>query len=304
MSKFISEWKSVSDNTLMIASAIGNEILRQSKSVTVKISPVGNFPYKEGQFRYNTGGLLGKINDLTVRYTIYYCRDERDYEYLYNDGNRLKCEADYDEEFIDIVTAYIGNNLQEDFLSDISHEINHLLQYSKGFNKSGRTENRYNTAIGIAQNNSYSFCYRVPSFILYYTFRHEVDSFAVQFYSFLKRKIKSHRELSSKENSLINILDEFQPYINLTKSIELYNDNINSDEISNGIKALNMNQKTFEFRTDKGVRRFMRKMNHVYDRLCNELNRSATAETVMRRAFMLHERFGDTPVCYEHIYAI
>lgn len=302
MINFVDEWKSVSDDTVAIASDIANEIIKDSEKCEKQVSSEHNILFKEGDFPYQVNGVLGKINELQVNYTIYYCENETMYQVLYNAG-ALICDADYYEECIDISTAYVNGVLKEDLIDDIHHEINHLLQYGNDFTKSDRTNNLYDTAVNIAQNTQYSMSYRVPSLLIYYTFRHEVDSFAAQFYSYIKRTYNKASQIDNQDG-FSKCLNGFQPYKNLHNSILIYNDNSKSNDTINGIKALRINPDTFEFRIDKGVTRFMRKMRHVYQRCCMELRRGKTNEWIFKRIPMLYEKYGTVNESFERAYAI
>lgn len=302
MINFVDEWKSISDDTVAIASDIANEIIKDSEKCEKQVSSEHNILFKEGDFPYQVNGVLGKINELQVNYTIYYCENETMYQVLYNAG-ALICDADYYEECIDISTAYVNGVLKEDLIDDIHHEINHLLQYGNDFTKSDRTNNLYDTAVNIAQNTQYSMSYRVPSLLIYYTFRHEVDSFAAQFYSYIKRTYNKASQIDNQDG-FSKCLNGFQPYKNLHNSILIYNDNSKSNDTINGIKALRINPDTFEFRIDKGVTRFMRKMRHVYQRCCMELRRGKTNEWIFKRIPMLYEKYGTVNESFERAYTI
>lgn len=302
MINFVDEWKSISDDTVAIASDIANEIIKDSEKCEKQVSSEHNILFKEGDFLYQVNGVLGKINELQVNYTIYYCENETMYQVLYNAG-ALICDADYYEECIDISTAYVNGVLKEDLIDDIHHEINHLLQYGNDFTKSDRTNNLYDTAVNIAQNTQYSMSYRVPSLLIYYTFRHEVDSFAAQFYSYIKRTYNKASQIDNQDG-FSKCLNGFQPYKNLHNSILIYNDNSKSNDTINGIKALRINPDTFEFRIDKGVTRFMRKMRHVYQRCCMELRRGKTNEWIFKRIPMLYEKYGTVNESFERAYTI
>lgn len=302
MINFVDEWKSISDDTVAIASDIANEIIKDSEKCEKQVSSEHNILFKEGDFPYQVNGVLGKINELQVNYTIYYCENETMYQVLYNAG-ALICDADYYEECIDISTAYVNGVLKEDLIDDIHHEINHLLQYGNNFTKSDRTNNLYDTAVNIAQNTQYSMSYRVPSLLIYYTFRHEVDSFAAQFYSYIKRTYNKASQIDNQDG-FSKCLNGFQPYKNLHNSILIYNDNSKSNDTINGIKALRINPDTFEFRIDKGVTRFMRKMRHVYQRCCMELRRGKTNEWIFKRIPMLYEKYGTVNESFERAYTI
>ena len=302
MNNFVQEWKSVSDDTVAIASSIGNEILKHASKQPKIISSENNVQFKEGDFPYTVNGLLGKIEELKVEYTIYFCTNEFEYDSLLQSG-ALTCDADYNDEYITIVTAYVNDVLKKDFIDDIHHEINHLLQYGNGFTKSNRVNNLYDTVAKIAQDSNLSLNYRVPSLLIYYTFRHEVDSFASQFYSMIKRKYPKASEIDTPEG-FKKCLKGFQPYNNLFNSIQIYNDNAKSDDVLNGIKALPLNSETFELRIDKGVRRFMRKMRHVYQRCIIELRRSKSNEWVFKKLPMLYEKYGHVNEGFERSYLI
>lgn len=302
MINFIQEWKSVSDDTVAIASAIGNEILKHSMNVETKISSECSLEFKESEFKYNVNGLLGKIKNLTVEYTIYYCNNETEYNILYHNG-ALICDADYEEEYINIATAYVNGKLKDDYIDDIHHEINHLLQYGNDFTKSTRTVNLYDTAVSIAKNANLSVGYRAPALLIYYTFRHEVDSFAAQFYSMIKRTFNKASEIDTNDG-FRKCLKMFQPYNNLYNSMLMYNDYADTPDVQNGIKALRIKPETFEFRMNKGVNRFMRKMRHVFQRCCMELRRGRSNEWIFRRIPMLYETFGHVREGFERAYMV
>ena len=302
MEKFLKEWKSVSDDTVAIASSIGNEILKNAENVETKISSEHTLEFKEGSFFYDVNGLLGKIDKLEIYYTIYYCEDEKDYNYLHNSG-ALICDANYEEEYIDITAAYINGILQNDYIDNIHHEINHLLQYGNDFTKSNRSSNLYETAVKIAQNKTLPIGYKIPSLLIYYTFRHEVDSFAVQFYSMIKRTFNRANEIDTPEG-FSKCLNMFQPYLNLKTSLRMYNERINKPDVKNGILALKIKPETFEHRIDKGVTRFTNKMRHVFQRCCIELRRGHSNEWIFRRIPMLYEKYGHIREGFERAYVI
>ena len=57
---------------MAIASDIANEIIKDSEKCEKQVSSEHNILFKEGDFPYQVNGVLGKINELQVNYTIYY----------------------------------------------------------------------------------------------------------------------------------------------------------------------------------------------------------------------------------------
>lgn len=284
---FIKEWKSVSDDTLAISSSVANEILKRSKSTAEKISSVNGTVFKDGSFDLDITGL----DKLTVKYTIYYCQDRREYNELLRKGN-LSCESDYFDAYIRVVIVYIDGQIEGDFIGDINHEINHILEVSKGFRKTRRGMNLYTIATSIASDKSKSAPERSPAFLIYVTFNHEEDSFAVQYYSQLKNTYKNPRELD-QYGMFEKTLEQFVPYQSAVAMIKMYNENCNEPEVIGTIKAMNLTVKSFENRVDKGMRRLKRKLYHAYERLVIELeNNGMMPEQVMKVDRLVEERFG------------
>jgi hypothetical protein len=303
MLNFVREWKSVSDDTVAIASSIGNEILKNSKTVQKKYSKIKGILIKENEFPWKPEGLLGELEELIIEYTIYYCDNENDYQRLLRFEN-LNCSADYFDAYIRIKMAYVGDILKDDFIDDIQHEINHLLQYSKGYKKSKRTNNLYNTVSNIVQDIKLSQIYKTPAMLIYYTFRHEEDSFTAQYYSYLRRTYKKLSELDV-DGGFEMTIKNFQPYKNIINLIKIYNDNINNKEIINCINQMNMEQISFENRVDKGVKRLRVKLLHAYERLCMELDRCNTIDSVVRHNMIIYENYGSSvQECIEKDYEI
>ena len=290
----ISEWKSVSDNTVNLLNRISNEIIKQSKSSTKKISNIKSIPYKSGDFMFDVEGLLGDIDKIRVYYTIYFCDDERDYEYLTNGGN-LYCSADYEDKYIVITTAYVGDNIQSDLIDDVNHEVNHLLQYANGASKN---EDLYGKVVALCNDRNMSIIERSPALLMYYTFKHEEDSFAVQFYSFLKRFDTEPNVIMDFEEAI----NGFQIHKNVMNCYKMSNENINEDEVITTIYLMGLSIKQWKLRTEKGIRRLRRKLHHAYERHVFEKNGRMKFESLIKRDFNLFERYGDMVYDFEPMY--
>lgn len=296
MLDFIKEWKGVSDDTLAISSNIANEILKHSKGARLMVSKVSKIAFREGDFDMDVTDLLNGLDKLNVRYTIYYCDDEYQRRRLEEDES-LTCSADYFDAYIDIKVAFTNGKPDANFISDINHEINHILEVSKGFRKTKRGENLYDTATAIAQDNSKSVSERSPAFLIYYTFNHEEDSFAVQYYSWLRQRYTKAKELN-RHGLFEKTLEEFTPYKNAMTALRIYNDHCNEPEVTGTIKAMNLTVSSFENRVNKGMKRLKNKLSKAYERLYIELNhKMASLEHSIRSDLMVSERYGHG-ICY------
>ena len=290
MINFIQEWKSVSNDTVAIASAIGDEILKHSKNVKKQYGNIGNIPFKEGEFYEDAKGLLGNMEKLKVEYTIYYCENSCEYNFL-SSHNNLNCEADYEDEYIIIKMAYINDVLKNDFIDSVQHEINHLLQYSKGFKKTKRFDTLYKSIVKILQDVKLSSIYKIPAWLMYYTFRHEEDSFIAQYYSYLKRNFTKLREIDV-QGGFDKTIKNFEPYRNIMDLGDKYNRYVENNDVKSCIEQMNINVESFEMRIEKGLRRLRRKLFHAYERHIIELGRSYTIDNIVRKDMRIVEKYG------------
>lgn len=271
MLNFIKEWKNVSDDTVAIASDVVDKILSHSKGIKKKLCDFDGITRKDGCFDVNVDGLLKDLKTLQVKYTIYYCESTSHYYYLLK-GGKLNDTADYFDGYIQIKVAYIDNVLKDDFIDDVHHEINHLLETSKGFTKSEKSENLYNLSISIAQDTTRSTEERAPAYLIYNTFHHEEDSYVVQYYSYLKRVYKDLDVLNAP-GMFDKTLNEFEPYKNIKNLMLIYNDHSNEPCVLKCIKEMGFTVNTFEKRVEHGIKRLRDKSLNAYQRRLFEMKR-------------------------------
>ena len=300
MNNFVQEWKSVNDDTIGLGSFISNEILKRSKRVKKTIGQYYGIPIKKGSFPYDVEDYIGVLDKITVKYTIYYCNDKDDYNKLLT-HNALNCMADYDSAEIEINMAYIGKTLKSDFIEDINHEINHLIEIGNG---STKNETLYDSAVNIINDpNIPSIVEKSPAYLIYYTFKHEVDSFAVQFYTFLQNNVKEITDLDYK-----TIFEKSKNSFSYYKSVEncyrMAMDNFESKEIQGTIRKMGMSSNAWKIRVEKGIKRMERKFYHVFERHFIELNNKRFVEGKIKRDLLLSEQYNITEMTIEPIFEL
>ena len=218
----IDERMCVNDNVVQMGSEIMNLLKNNLKTAKTYISKERNKIIKKGNFIYNTKGKLA-IETFNVKYIAHLYDNEKKYFDDYNDGSiDLDCECDFEEGLIILKVAEINNVLTKESIGNIEHELNHMLQCSYG-QKLNETlydkivEQCYN-GFGLWQKIAYA---------LYLSFKTEIASFAVQYYTFLKR---NNVPLYDIFNSFSN--DENNPYNNFLSHYNcvLSNESIIFDE--------------------------------------------------------------------------
>lgn len=287
----VDEWLSVSDEVTRISELVAERILSltQSKKPT-HIGAINSIPFNEGNFKIQTESPIG---EMTVCYQMYYCVNESDYNSL-NDYGALNCGADNDFNTILIHSAYVNNEPSNDFVESISHEVNHLFQYSNGMVKN---EDLYDNVLKVLNRYAINDLSKFTALLVYYTFKHEVDSFATQFYHHLKQTGKGNIGFDE-------LAKEYQYYVNLHYMYDTVMQNLKDPLVNATINKLGLTKKQWKHRVYSGVKRFDDKLRNVYRRYCMENMRSTTVEGIISRQAYLGKRYQLLEETIEPIYNI
>ena len=290
--KRLDEWKSVSDEVVSISKGIYGKIVSDSENSETQLGRLTRIPMKRGQFLYNGGPVVG---DLDIRYTLFLVDNDMQYEKLVETG-ALNCRSDADTGMVEINGyAYLGQ-CDNALLSHIAHEVNHLYQYGKGFQKN---EELYNTVVTVLTDAGVSENEKVPSYIIYYTFKHEVDSFSAQFYQQLENG-GIHNT-----SSLYEALCEFEPFAALESYINYMTEHRDEDDVRNGIVITGLTFRQWKHRAKSGINRFMRKMENVYHRFkIEQHDGNLTLEAKLQTTVNSIKQYGLLSECIEYAFEI
>ena len=286
----INEWLSVNNDVINLTKEIGKRIIALSSNSERMIGKYSGIPFSEGSFSLDTKTDIGKI---TVCYMMFHCDNTYAYDVLYADS-ALNCVADSDNNTVLIHSAFINGKVADDFIESIAHEVNHIYQYANGFHKNVDlydavvdTLNRY------SMNNLSSF----TAMLVYYTFKHEVDSFATQFYHFLKSGNYENCDFKQAANKFKYYKDVHYMYDTVFKDI-------NNQYVISTIQRLGLTKKQWKHRVQSGIKRFDSKLMNVYRRYRIEAIRESSVETIIRRHAFLTEKYGHLEEIIEPIYQL
>ena len=288
---FVNEWMSVSDEVNQISKMIANRIVDSVDKLKPQrqLGYYNSTPFVNGSFVLKTNSVIGDIN---VVFMAYLCNDEQDYRFVLSSGD-LNCGADNDTNTVIVNTAFIGNRTEENFVGNIAHEVNHLYQYANGMSKN---VNLYDNVINVLQNPNIHPNEKSPVYLIYHTFKHEVDSFATQFYHML---INNNETIGFAEAK-----KKFTPYYNVMKSYEVANQ-LDISTLTQCVKRTGLTLKQWRHRVDSGMKRLEDKLRSVYHRYCIEKAReNKPIEGIIRRQLFLLEQYDLINEEFEPIYTI
>ena len=253
----IDERLSVSDTVIKLTQGVKQYLLNKLKRDKKFSSSNYNAIFKKGMFNFDTEGMLKSIPFLKVKYIVYYLPDD---SMIKNNILNLLYSADFEEKYIYLRLAMIDNKPSPTFDRSIQHEINHIYQYDNGQTKN---EGLYNRVVQV-MNNGGNF-ERSIAYAIYMTFRTEQDSYASQYYAYLKQNNITYD----------NIKDDFpfdkdNPYNNFITAFDFVEEYANriTDEML--IKNFGINKKQLFIRLDNAEKRLYNKMTKAQTRATQE----------------------------------
>lgn len=284
----IYEWKSVNDTVDNLADFVGKHIIEECHERLKTESRVGCDLFIEDSFTVNVSNFLKGGNVLTVNYLMYFYPNQEVYQYLSRETNS---EADEETNSIKIVSAFIGKEekVADDFYEIISHELNHLYHYGMGFEKRKTLYDKTKELVGLKESNIDAYFVGMCS---YYSFKHEQDAFAQQYYKHLtqtKPKYNPHQILFSQDYKnfeyCISVLEQIKDH---PKALE-------------AIKYLGYSRKSFLGLVHYRKKRFYAKMRNVCIRFYTEMH-FATSKTAYKTSMKRMDKYlGE---CREYGYEI
>ena len=264
--QYINEWKSINDDVKKLAITLVRYMWYKSESSEPKFDNYLKLPFISGSFQFEMNALFKDnethfgMESINVWYKIYFVDDEEEYNEKYiNFGNS---EYNQEDNTIYIRGGLIRGQFSRTIVDDVYHELNHAFEYGMGMEKREDLYEKVSNAIQDPNNGEImvNMCKMV-----YYTFPHEQDAFAHQFYGYLNA--------NGIDESFEELLYKFPNYVDFQNSIISYSQAVfekNSD-IKNTLDYLGLAKEQFDKRWKFGKKRFIKKLRRVHQRHMYEL---------------------------------
>lgn len=189
--RFLLEWGSINYGVASAANEVAHLIWDESKRKETKISEVTGVPFINGSFRFNLNKFFGEshndwgIDEITINYVLYIVDNIKEhndvFDKLYGDGS-ANSSADYETKTLTIYSSIIAGYPSPDFLSDVTHELEHMYEYGKGMQK---RVSLYDLTVECMKSDNENTVALAQ--LLYFTFPHEMDAYVHSFYAILSR---------------------------------------------------------------------------------------------------------------------
>lgn len=270
--QLVLEYKSVSDRVDDVAQFVGKYIIKYSTEQEKIKSSTTNTLFNEDDFQIHIKNFLKDGELLTVHYIMYYCQSTEEYDIILGKlGEGANSESDEATNTIKIVSGFIDNNVAYDFYETISHELNHLYHYGMGFEKRNDLYEKTKHLINLGKINIDAYYVGLCS---YYSFKHEQDAFAQQFYSYL---MQNQPQDKTNEIYKYSIYPTVEKCCNVLKQIK------DNDSAIQAMNYLGYSRRDFLKYVTYRKRRMYSKIRNVILRYKEEMNESKrTIESVIR----------------------
>lgn len=200
--------------------------------------------------------------NLKLFYFVYIAKDDATADYAIRECYEKNGIDENNQTLIITVYTVNGELLEPISNKRISHELEHLLQISKGKKNNRNFQNLMDLAYEKANNvisnsDRYNNIDLNIAWLYYYSNPHEQDSFVNEYY-FDLCWMKEH--YIDKNNETRKRLSFYEA------KIEWYNENKTKPEVINAVqqyRTIGMPKKNFEVMIKKGLQRFERKIKNV-----------------------------------------
>lgn len=265
----LKEEKSINKDVEKLADKITINISNDIKyRDNVRLSKVTHKYYYENTLFIHTDGLIKGLEKVKVIYVIYVLDSKDEYYELIrmpNATESIDSYSDYTKGEMRIVSAIIGTQMAKDFTSTIYHETLHLYQYGEGLQK---RETLYDKVINKCHNGN--GLEKTIALCLYFSFKHEQDAMAHEFYAKLN-------DVSFKGNFNTSLkYSQYYYFRDLSKELdEFKHKDIRKICAEFGYTYPNL-AKRFFF----SLSRFKRKLHNAYTMYMSTLNQGVNEEIV------------------------
>lgn len=267
----------VNNNVTQMGHEIMVELKNNLKNAKTYISKEYNRIIKKGSFIYKTKGKL-PIDKITVNYLVYPYDNMEEYNSDYKSGAiTLDCECGFEERAIFINIATVNNEIVQESIGNIEHELNHILQCSFG---QKQNESLYEKVVEQCYHNN--GLYQMVAYALYLSFKTEIASFTVQYYTFLKNNnvplCDIFHSFSNDENNPYKIFLDNYNYVMSHES------KINDEEIR---RLFGITKNELLKRLENANKRYKMKMMKAIMKYRDELNENYVKEKIKKKHVFL-----------------
>lgn len=254
MKEILLEKKSINDSIVKVANEVCSEIIRRVNNGQKLKSNITYTDFSQGSFQVKIKNFLKGGDILTINYTIYFVETIESYNILIgNLGENANSEADSDTNTIRIVSGFIAGKPSSDLYQTLYHELTHLYQYGMGMKRRNELYDKANE-LALKGNNDINSCY--VGYCAYYSFKHEQDAYAHQFYAYLKNNGKRDK---------FEVLCNGFPYYNfINNAFNIVVKYQNNPDMIKAMNYLGYNKKDFIELIKYRKKRFNTKMHNAY----------------------------------------
>lgn len=255
----LNEELSVSNNVIQLTEIISRKILNTLKFIRPEISKEYHRIFKKGTIEIATKGLIPSLDKLTIYFHVYLFENIGDYK-MHEITLDTNCSADFENRSIMLRLIMINNQPNDNFNSSIQHEVNHIFQYANGATKN---VSLYDRLVEITKDKASTRKDRVVAYALYLAFPTEQDSFANQYYAYLKQNNVDwdavYNDFPEDDNNTYNKILDVYDY--------LYNIRLTDAYMR---QKFGISLKQFYIRLENADKRLRRKLIKVATRWRNE----------------------------------
>lgn len=280
--ELLDEWKNVSDEVINLTKFIGDKIINDSKNQKYFISDSYTVLMKEGFFNLKLPSYRDVDNKtINVRYRIYEVEDDKKLRDLLTIAKvNMNCQWSEETQTLEIVTAIVDNRLTSDFYESISHEVEHMFQYSIGMKKNA---NLYDKTIEMYKRGKSDIPAYHIAFAFYYTFKHEQDAFVQQFYQYLN---------NTEHNYDVDAaLDHFDALDVIENIQDIVYERFNDERYVKAINELGFDRKAYFRRLHFSYNRLLKKMKNAYMRWHEEKRNDISLNEATHQIWQIKEQF-------------
>lgn len=264
--QYINEWKSVNDDIKKVAETISNIIWYSSYNDKQMLDGnlglmfiSGSFPFymksifKDGQPHFG-------VEKIDVEYRIYFFDTPEAYNSMIKGIDNS--EYDVDTNKLKVICGSIEGYFNYTVTQEIYHELNHVFEYGMGMEKRVDLYDKVVSAMNDKNNDELTI--RMCR-LIYYTFPHEQDAFAHQFYGLM------HSE--NLDGSFEELISNATNYTDFIVCRRFYKENCKRmrNDVNKILKYLGLDFEEFNKRVYFGGKRFEKKLYRVYQRHMYEL---------------------------------
>lgn len=256
----LNEDSPISTKVMFMTGEIRDILLRNLQYSPKYMSKESDSLIKKGSFAYKPRDVMN-LESFMVTYMVYYFDNEKEFKAFYKlYRKRLISETDYERNTIHYRFALINDRIPKEFDSMLQNELSYFFQ---NYNSQEENEILYNKLKDIISSTTNDFDKHIAN-ALYLSFNTEIETFANQYYVYLKQNnIGGGEAIDCFPNGEGNPYHEFDNYYNEVVNIEEYL----NDEHLKEVFGLSIEQIFNRLENaDKRYKNKMVKVNSLYNK--------------------------------------